>query len=106
MQDDNSWHFERPLIDIAMELVVADMVERDVCVTIIYGHLVQRLKRAQQCRRIIRHACPGGRQRRKESDLQPFFRGPNRAVPMRTMVAPSSIAASRSCDIPIERCGR
>ncbi len=32
--------------------------------------------------------------------------GPNNAVPTRTIVAPSSMATSRSCDIPMERCCR
>src|ERR1017187_3970834 len=30
---------------------------------------------------------------------------PNKAVPMRTQVEPSSMAVSRSCDMPMESCG-
>ena len=40
----------------------------------------------------------------KKPSFNVFFRGPNSAVPMRTMVAPSSMATSRSCDMPIDRC--
>ncbi len=106
MQHDDAWRFERALINVAMKLIVAEMIERDVGITFVDRHLSQRLERAQQRRRIIGHTRPGGGQRRKEADLQSFFRGPNRAVPTRTMVAPSSIATSRSCDIPIDRCDR
>lgn len=31
-----------------------------------------------------------------------YFLRPNKAVPTRTCVAPSSMAASRSCDMPME----
>src|ERR1700730_60671 len=36
----------------------------------------------------------------------PVFRVPNKAVPTRSSVAPSSMATSKSCDIPIDRTGR
>jgi hypothetical protein len=46
MQYDDAWRFERALIDLAVELVVAEMVERDVGITLVDGHLSQGLKRA------------------------------------------------------------
>jgi len=106
VQHHHTRRFECPLIDIAMQLIIAHVVKRDIGIARVDGHLAQWLERAQQRRRIIGHAGPGGGQRGEKSDLQSFFRGPNSAVPMRTMVAPSSIAASRSCDIPIDNCGR
>ena len=59
----------------------------------------------QQRRRIIGHPGARRRQRRIEPDAQRASRLlplPNSAVPTRTQVAPSSMAVSRSCDMPIE----
>ncbi len=68
----------------------------------------ERLQRAEQRGGIIGHARARRRQRGVESDLQvqSFRRGPNSAVPTRTIVAPSSMAASRSCDMPIDKLGQ
>src|SRR5258708_35677175 len=78
------------------------MVEVDVALAKL--HRARLPQRAQQRCGIIRHARARRRKRREKANLQSFFRGPNNAVPMRTMVAPSSIATSRSCDIPIDNC--
>ncbi len=106
VQHNHARRFERAVIDFAMQMVVAKMVEVDIGVHCIHHHLSKRRKCAQQCGRIIGHARSRRRQRREKPDLQTFSRGPNKAVPMRTMVAPSSIATSRSCDIPMERWGK
>src|ERR1700761_8455479 len=41
----------------------------------------------------------------EEMTLTRLFRGPNNAVPTRTMVAPSSMAISKSPLMPMLRCG-
>ena len=94
--------FKRPLVNHTMELVIAQMVKVDIAFAQFYR--AGCTKGAQEGRGVIRYAGSRGRERRKKTKLQTFFRGPNNAVPMRTMVAPSSMATSRSCDMPIDRC--
>ena len=61
---------------------------------------------AEQRGRIIRDTRAGGGQRRNRYPSgHAFLRWPKSAVPTRTQVAPSSIAVSKSFDIPIESCG-
>jgi hypothetical protein len=47
VQHHHARHFKRPPIDIAMELIVADMIKRDISVGIINARLAQPLKRSQ-----------------------------------------------------------
>ena len=88
-----------------MQRVIAQVIESDVATLGANVHAADLPQRRQQCGRIIRHACAGGRERRIEPYRHTFFRLPNSAVPTRTQVAPSSMAASKSFDIPMESCG-
>ena len=103
VQDHHARTFDRLLINLAVQLIVADVIEMDVGMSRIRPDVAQFLQRAQQCRRIVRNARTGGRQRRMEADRHAFFlRFPNNAVPTRTQVAPSSMATSMSFDMPME----
>src|ERR1051326_4964996 len=96
VEDDDAGIIDRALVNFAMELVVAEMIERDVGAGGIGFDVALRFHRLEQRRGIIGDACAGRRQRGVEGGFQIFLRGPNNAVPMRTMVAPSSMATSRS----------
>src|SRR5579872_2032235 len=106
VQYHDSRTLERPLVNLAVQLIVAKMVERNV------GPLGRDLdvataaKRPEQRGSVIGDTGVRGRKRRLESDGHGFFRLPNSAVPTRMCVAPSSMATSKSCDMPIEIFGK
>ena len=106
MQNDHSRMRERPIVGRTVELVVADVIEHDVR-GLAHLHIPVFAKRAEQGFGVIRDAGLCRWERREKTDGQnySFLRGPNRAVPTRTCVEPSSIAASRSCDMPIDNFG-
>ena len=85
--------------------IVAQMVKPNTGSPGVHFHGSMAAERRHERDRVIRHARAGRWERRFESDRHNFFRFPNSAVPMRTKVAPSSIATSKSCDMPMERCG-
>src|ERR1035438_9644916 len=93
---------QRTIVNRAVELVIADVIESDVGVAVADPHFAMLAKRVQQSFSVIRDSGLGGRQRREVTYRHGLTRGPNRAVPTRTCVEPSSIAASRSCDMPID----
>jgi hypothetical protein len=96
---------ERAAIDLAVQWIVAQVIERDVGVARVRLHAAVAAQGREQRRGVVGHAGSGGRQRRVVCDFHGLRRFPNSAVPTRTMVAPSSMAASRSCDMPMESCG-
>src|ERR1017187_3264670 len=116
--------FEGARVDGCVERVVAEVIERHIAVggRNFDGAVAAEFR--QQRGGVIGHAGRRGRERRIKADakvdrrkLLSHFgaRGlpghalillPNKAVPTRTQVEPSSIAVSRSCDMPIESCGR
>ncbi len=104
MQNHYARPLQRALMDLSMQLVIPQVIQKNAGIGRIHFHPAQLLERAQERRGIIGHAGSRRRKRREETGLHSFLRGPNSAVPTRTMVAPSWMATSRSCDIPIERC--
>jgi len=99
---DNSRLFDRAPVDRAMKLVVAHVVEVNVRAVRARLDLAVFAKRAKQRGGIVGHARTGRRQRRVEAYRHALLREPNSAVPTRKWVAPSSMAISRSCDMPID----
>src|SRR5438045_3519621 len=87
-----------------MEPVVAQMIESDIAVLRSYFHRAVLAQLGEERGRIIRHSGSGRRQRRMKRDGHALVRSPNSAVPTRTQVEPSSMAVSRSFDMPIEIC--
>src|SRR5205807_7441296 len=102
MQHRDSGLLYRAPVNFAMQMIVADVIQRGVGSSIAHLYRSMLTKFPKERRRIIRDTGRRGWQRRKKSDGQSFLRGPNSAVPTRTCVEPSSIAASRSCDIPMD----
>ena len=98
-----------PLVDGRVQPVVAQVVERDIAARGVHFHPPVPPQARQQSLCVIRYTGGRGRQRSIETyrhrytgPLLRFTRFPNSAVPTRTQVEPSSMAASKSCDIPIE----
>jgi hypothetical protein len=97
---------QRPPVNLAVQLIVAQVIQRDVARG---GALAPRCHAgagplAAPPRNPPRPCEPAAVARRYPTFMA-CGRFPNSAVPTRTMVAPSSMAASKSCDIPIESCG-
>src|ERR1035437_5075479 len=105
MQDGDAGVGEGAIVNRAVELVVADVIERDVGVAGVYVYFAMLAKRVEQGFGVIRDSGFGGRKGREVADGHGLVRGPNRAVPTRMCVEPSSMAASRSCDMPIASFG-
>src|SRR6516164_8396677 len=105
MQHDNTGMRKRALVDGGVQGIIAEMIERDVTRDGRDFNPPVKPQCCEQRRRVIGHAGACWRQRRIESDSHCFLRLPNSAVPTLTQVAPSSMATSKSCDIPIESCG-
>src|SRR5690242_4161976 len=102
VQHHDSRPLECPPVNFGVLPVIAQVIKRDVTS---FGRNLDRAKLPQSVekrRGVISHARPRRRERRMETDRHAFFRLPNSAVPTRTHVDPSSIATSRSPDIPIE----
>ena len=102
VQNHNARMGQRSIVNRAVQLVVADVIHRDIGAAVVYPHLAVLAKRVQQGFGVIRDSGFGGRKRREVAYGHGLTRGPNRAVPTRTCVEPSSMAASRSCDMPID----
>src|SRR5450759_3022766 len=96
VQHGDSGPRQRPLVDGAMQGVVAEVVEAHIGVARIHFHFAQAAQRAEQRGGVIRDARALRRKRRIESGFHSYLRGPNSAVPTRMWVAPSSMATSRS----------
>ncbi len=93
---------ERQFVDAAMKLVIAYVIQQGGRALVANGHRAAASHGAEQGGRVVGHAGGRGRQRGKKPGPHAFGRRPNRAVPTRTIVAPSSIPTSRSCDMPID----
>src|ERR1700682_4617414 len=105
MQHYHAGLLDSPLVNVAMELVVSHLIQRDVAV-FARAHVAVLAQGRQQRRCVIRHPRARRRERREVSHVHAFLRGPNRAGPTPTSGAPSPLATSRSCDIPIESCSK
>src|SRR5260370_2409366 len=92
--------FERAPVNLAMELVVSDVIEADIGVSGIQFDIAQRRKRAEQCGGIIGYAGARRRHGGEEAEFHSFFLGPTTSAPPPPIVAPSSLAPPRSCVIP------
>src|ERR1035441_2623252 len=106
VQHDDAGSFEGAGIDCGVKRVVAEVVERHIAGggRNFDGAVAAEFR--QQGGGIIGHAGGRGRERGIKADGHAFVLLPNNAVPTRTQVEPSSMAVSRSCDIPMESCGR
>jgi len=93
------------LIDRTVKLIIAQVIEPDIRALGRDLDCPTNSQRPEQRGSIIRDAGARGWQRGFEADGHGFFRLPNSAVPTRMCVAPSSMATSKSCDMPIERFG-
>src|ERR1035441_8646572 len=103
VQDRDTGTLDGLPINQAVELIVADMVQVHVSEAGIGTDVAELLQGVQQSARIVRDAGARGRQRGMEAGSHAFFlRLPNSAVPTRTQVAPSSMATSISCDMPMD----
>src|SRR5215831_2582316 len=94
------------LVDGTMNLIVAEVIEPDVRAFWSHFDSSAAPQRSQEHRGIVGHAGARRGQRRLKTNRHGFFRLPNRAVPTRMCVAPSSMATSKSCDIPMDTSGR
>ena len=106
VEDDGAGAGEGALIDAGVQGVIADVIELGVTGADrvdFDGEMPPESR--QKSGGVIRHARPGGRHRRVEAQGHGLTRLPKSAVPTRTWVAPSSIAVSRSWDMPIDRPG-
>src|ERR1039458_9275154 len=102
VQHDDAGSFEGAGIDCGVKRVVAEVVERHIAGggRNFDGAVAAEFR--QQGGGIIGHAGGRGRERGIKADGHAFVLLPNNAVPTRTQVEPSSMAVSRSCDIPME----
>src|ERR1039458_6101168 len=98
--------FERARVDGRVERVVAEVIERHIADggRNLDGTVAAEFR--QQGGGVIGDAGALGRQRRIKADGHALILLPNKAVPIRTHVEPSSMAVSRSCDIPMESRGK
>ena len=102
VQDHDTGPLESAAVDLLVKLVIPEVIEVNVGVERAGGDFAPLPQSGEQCRGIRGHATRGGRQRSMESDGQAFRLGPNNAEPTRMCVAPSSMAAVKSYDVPIE----
>lgn len=107
VEHDGAGVAERSPVDIGVEGVVAELIEGGVAVVGRDFDGAVAAEFGEQGGGVIGDAAAGGRERRVESDghgwVDGFWRFPKSAVPTRTQVEPSSMAVSRSWDMPMER---
>lgn len=108
VEDGDAGGFEGALVDVAVEGIVAEVVEMDAGAGGVQIDTAMGAEGWEEFGGVVGDAGAGGRERRVEADGHVDFlrRRPNRAVPTRMWVAPSSTAASKSWDMPMEVAGR
>ena len=85
-----------------MKLVVAEVIQMNIGVFRVAGDFAMSLQRGRQPLRIMRHAAGRSHRGCVIAEFHFLIRRPKSAVPTRMQVEPSSTAASKSCDMPIE----
>src|ERR1035441_7110707 len=104
VQDHNAGGFKSARVDGGVERVVAEVIERHIAGGGRNFNGAVAAELGQQGGGVIGDAGRRGRERRIKTDGHALILLPNKAVPMRTQVEPSSMAVSRSCDMPMESC--
>ena len=99
VQHDDTRLFQRLPVNPGVKCIIAEMIQIDT-------RPAEAIQCGTQRFRIIRDPRTGARRRRMmPGGAQTLFLRPKSAVPTRTQVAPSSIATSRSFDMPMESSG-